>query len=552
MSNYKISHRLGFLVAVLLLGTIAIGFAGIFVNNYEYQKTSFRSERAKMIDGSIDIARNAQVNFKIQIQEWKNILIRGQNNQANFDKYRQAFVEQGKQTQQLLQILQTLFHDLGLDSQAVVKVQVALSELEKRYLNSLQQYDISDNASLHRVDQLVTGLDREPTEMMDVLVEDTLNYMQKISSSAAELDSKDYQFTSILLWGGMVLSVLFSLVITWLVLRSILLPLKKAVVIAQKVTEGDLFSFEAEQSDTPSHRCRDEVRQLLATLQKMSLELKSIVFDVRQGAESVSGAAAQIASSTDDLSARTESQASALQETAASIEQLAATVHQNSDNAFQANKLAQTTAEQAKAGGQLVTEVVKTMSAIDSSSKQVSDIIEVINTIAFQTNILALNAAVEAARAGEQGRGFAVVAGEVRNLAQRSADAAKEIKVLIDHSVHTIHSGNQLVEQAGASIQAIVEGIYDVSNLVHEISTASQEQSLGIDQANIAVSQMEQTTQQNVALVEESAAASKSLQVQAQQLLETVSFFTLTQPNMIQTESQNGSHTNAPFSDLPR
>nr|WED69591.1 methyl-accepting chemotaxis protein [Pectobacterium colocasium] len=272
---------------------------------------------------------------------------------------------------------------------------------------------------------------------------------------------------------------------------------------------------------------RDEAAQLLHALQDMTVRLRTIVGEVRQGSESIAGASSQLAAGNIDLSSRTEEQASALQETAASIEQLSSTVRQNADNARQANQLAQSTTQQAQSGGQLVTEVVETMGAIDSSSKKIVDIIGVIDSIAFQTNILALNAAVEAARAGEQGRGFAVVASEVRSLAQRSASAAKEIKELIDRSVQTVEAGNRLVVQAGASIQDIVNGVRKVSDLVGEISSASNEQTMGIEQVNVAVNQMEVTTQQNASLVNEASAATQSLQQQAAQLAETVSQFRL-------------------------
>ncbi|WP_233981100.1 methyl-accepting chemotaxis protein [Pectobacterium versatile] len=317
-----------------------------------------------------------------------------------------------------------------------------------------------------------------------------------------------------------VLSAIIGGLIAWVLTRSIVQPLARAVRATQAVAAGDL-------THNVQPEGRDEAAQLLHALQDMTVRLRSIVGEVRQGSESIAGASSQLAAGNIDLSSRTEEQASALQETAASIEQLSSTVRQNADNARQANQLAQSTTQQAQSGGQLVTEVVETMGAIDSSSKKIVDIIGVIDSIAFQTNILALNAAVEAARAGEQGRGFAVVASEVRSLAQRSASAAKEIKELIDRSVQTVEAGNRLVVQAGASIQDIVNGVRKVSDLVGEISSASNEQTMGIEQVNVAVNQMEVTTQQNASLVNEASAATQSLQQQAAQLAETVSQFRL-------------------------
>ncbi|PWC21689.1 hypothetical protein DDT52_05035 [Brenneria roseae subsp. roseae] len=340
--------------------------------------------------------------------------------------------------------------------------------------------------------------------------------IDQMGESINQSASQGYLFLGIM---GL-LSAAVGALVAWMLTRSIVQPLARAVQATQAVAAGDLtYAIQPEG--------RDEAAQLLHALQDMTVRLRTIVGEVRQGSESIAGASSQLAAGNIDLSSRTEEQASALQETAASIEELSATVRQNADNARQANQLAQATTGQAQSGGQLVTEVVETMGAIDASSKKIVDIIGVIDSIAFQTNILALNAAVEAARAGEQGRGFAVVASEVRSLAQRSASAAKEIKELIDHSVETVEAGNRLVEQAGVSIQEIVNGVRRVSDLVGEISSASNEQTLGIEQVNVAVNQMEVTTQQNASLVNEASSATQSLQQQAAQLAQTVSIFLL-------------------------
>ncbi|GAB7258670.1 MULTISPECIES: methyl-accepting chemotaxis protein [Dickeya] len=325
-----------------------------------------------------------------------------------------------------------------------------------------------------------------------------------------------YLFLGVL---GLMITLIGSL-LAWMLTRSIVRPLQTAVQVTNSVARGDLTAEILPQG-------RDELAQLQHALQDMTGQLRTVVGEVREGAEAIAGASSQLSAGNQDLSNRTDEQSSALQETAASIEQLTSTVRQNADNARQANQLAQDTANQAQSGGQLVSEVVQTMGAIDSSSKKIVDIIGVIDSIAFQTNILALNAAVEAARAGEQGRGFAVVASEVRNLAQRSASAAREIKELISHSVETVDAGNRLVEKAGVSIQGIVDGVRKVSELVGEISVASQEQSLGIEQVNQAINKMEQTTLQNASLVREGYNATQSLQQQAEQLKQVVSIFHL-------------------------
>jgi methyl-accepting chemotaxis protein len=289
--------------------------------------------------------------------------------------------------------------------------------------------------------------------------------------------------------------------------------------LANAIADADLSSAIAVRpGDTTS---------VVAAMARMQQALTTIVGSVRGNADSVSTASAEIAQGNNDLSSRTEQQASALEETAASMEQLGATVRQNADNARQANQLALSASTVAVQGGEVVGLVVETMKGINDSSRRISDIIQVIDGIAFQTNILALNAAVEAARAGEQGRGFAVVASEVRSLAGRSADAAKEIKSLINASVERVEHGTTLVDQAGSTMTEVVGSIRRVTDIMGEISAASNEQSLGVSQIGEAVTQMDQVTQQNAALVEEMAAAASSLKSQAQDLVQTVSVFKL-------------------------
>ena len=320
--------------------------------------------------------------------------------------------------------------------------------------------------------------------------------------------------------GGLALTVLLGLFIARTLTRAISGGVSYAASLTRKVAQGDLSS-----SINPN--TQDEIGQLLHALRDMQGSLAQLVTRVRQGSEGVANASSEIAQGNSDLSARTESQASALEQTAASMEQLGSTVRQNADNARQANQLAQSASSVAVQGGEVVAQVVHTMKGINDSARKIHDIISVIDGIAFQTNILALNAAVEAARAGEQGRGFAVVAAEVRSLAGRSAEAAKEIKALITDSVSRVEQGSTLVDQAGSTMNEVVTAIRRVTDIMGEISTASSEQSAGVAQVGEAVTQMDQSTQQNAALVEQMAAAASSLKSQSQDLVQTVALFRL-------------------------
>jgi methyl-accepting chemotaxis protein len=367
----------------------------------------------------------------------------------------------------------------------------------------------------------------EFTKTIDGLFEFNSLAMQAMTGAldqrVGNLHRTEFMMLGLLLVGmGVAVSLSFVFV------RSITLPVREAVTVARAVADGDL------QVQVPV-RGSNELGQLMLALSEMKDHLAQVVRKVREGSEGVATASAEIDSGNHDLSARTESQASSLEETAASMEQLSDTVKQNATSAAQANQLAMSASTVAVKGGDVVGKVVETMKHINDSSKQIADIISVIDGIAFQTNILALNAAVEAARAGEQGRGFAVVASEVRSLAGRSAKAAKEIKTLITASVDRVAQGTALVDQAGATMTEVVASIRRVTDIMSQISAASNEQSLGVSQVGQAVTQMDQVTQENAALVEQMAAAASSLKSQAQELVHTVATFKL-----------DGSATSAP------
>ena len=340
-----------------------------------------------------------------------------------------------------------------------------------------------------------------------------------IDATARDIDAVATTSRNLLL-GLAALALAFGVLCAWLLTIGIVRPLRMAVSVARRVADGDLTA----QIDASA---TDETGQLLLALKDMNGSLLTIVAEVRGGTDSIATSSTEIAAGNQDLSSRTEQQAGSLEETASSMEELTSTVKQNADNARQANQLAASASQVAVKGGEVVAQVVGTMESINASSNKIVDIIAVIDGIAFQTNILALNAAVEAARAGEQGRGFAVVASEVRNLAQRSASAAKEIKTLIGASVEQVHAGSKLVAEAGSTMNDIVSSVQRVSDIISEITAASSEQSAGIDEINRAIGQMDAVTQQNAALVEEAAAAAESMQNQAHSLAQIVSVFKL-------------------------
>ncbi|MBV7459035.1 MULTISPECIES: methyl-accepting chemotaxis protein [unclassified Acidovorax] len=506
----KLSLKLPLAFTVSLLLLFAAALFGISRLNQAldtYQTTvaqSFEHER---------MAADMLNNFKVQVQEWKNVLLRGKD-PAQLTRYWAAFEKQEKAIKDEAQKLVVALPP-GEGRERVQQFAQAHERMGAAYRKGFEAFKAADHDP-QAGDKAVAGMDREPSQLLD----QAGGLIAKASSEVAERAAKAAQrATTISL---VVMLVVCALGIAGAIAfsRTVVNPLDNAVRVSQAVASGDLTVARQVQG-------KDEIALLLNALHDMQISLSHVVSNVRNNADSVAAASTEIAQGNNDLSARTEQQASALEETSASMEELSSTVQANAENARTANQLAVSASTVAVQGGDVVAEVVTTMKGINDSSKKIADIISVIDGIAFQTNILALNAAVEAARAGEQGRGFAVVASEVRNLAQRSADAAKEIKTLIHASVERVELGTTLVDKAGATMSEVVSAIRRVTDIVGEISAASSEQSAGVAQVGDAITEMDQATQQNAALVEQSAAAADSLKVQAQQLVQAVAVFRL-------------------------
>jgi methyl-accepting chemotaxis protein-1 (serine sensor receptor) len=495
---------------MVILVAVGAGIFGIFqldraVRTYD-----------RIIEG--DFANNQataemQILFKTQVQEWKDTLLRGRDPQA-LARHWEAFQEKERQVDETAIRLMSALPE-GEAKSLVTRFKEAHATMGEKYRKGYEAFE-GARFDPSAGDSAVKGMDRAPSELLsqarEKILADTGVAIGQAKREASQAAWISIAVMLCALGGGAVAGILIS--------RSITRSLRKAVEAAEAVAAGDLTS----NIDVPG---ADEVGRLLAALQAMNQNLSGIVFQVRDGVESVNMASGEIAAGNQDLSGRTEQQASNLEETAASMEQLTSTVNTSADNARQANQLATSASEAAARGGEVVGRVVSTMQEIAFASKKMAEIINVIDGIAFQTNILALNAAVEAARAGEQGRGFAVVAGEVRSLAQRSAQAAREIKGMIEDSTQKVDAGSRLVSDAGASMEEIVGQVRRVTDLMGEITSAVVEQSSGIGQVNQAVTEMDRVTQQNAALVEQIAAAAASLKDQTAKVAGVVSIFKL-------------------------
>ncbi len=554
MANISIKARLIGLVIMLILITVGTGVFGMMSTQNIVSHLKADARQQQDISYAASLGQRAQIEFKTQIQEWKNILLRG-NDSAQFDKYKKRFDQRSTTVQENLSSLTDILDEYDLDTDPVDEVKSSHLTLKKKYDEALKKFDKNDSAAGKAVDSLVKGVDRpigDAFEEMGYFIGDTVDeFVEESEMIAVEKEARTRNINI----ASIVVAAVASIILGLLLIRSIVNPLNQIIQVTERLAEGDMTtSIEAVG--------KSEISKLQHSLATMADKLRYVIRQVRTSAGGVSTSTDEISKANLELSSRTEEQAASIEETSASMEQITEKVQQNSESATQAVALANSAREKAEQGSEVAQTAVNAINEIKTSSEKVADIISVIDEIAFQTNLLALNASIEAERAGEQGRGFSVVANEVQKLAQRSADAANEIKVLIKNSTSKVEEGTELVVRSSKMLEEIVKTSNETNELVQNISGASQEQATALAQVNTTISQLEEVTQYNAAMVEQTSAASSSMNDEAKTLTKLVSFFkfekeesnTLTEEDeevrvISSPSSQQGQVKNSPGND---
>ena len=502
LKNLKIGTRLFALTGVMALTMLGIGWLGFRSLGHTMTNLQASLDQAATVTHATDGARDTQVEFKKQVQAWKDLLIRG-HAKSDYDKYYGTFTEQEAIVQRQLGSLRDTLKVLNLDVSHVDRLQRDLLALGDQYRTALKAYDPTKPMSIQRVDSMVRGVDHGPTESMDTLVD---NVIRDGNSKLGVRAANDYSAVRASFFMALMVSIVIVLVLAVFLIRSVTQPIGELVQVADRVSRGDLRQVQG----TPT---ADETGQLLSAMKRMTESLASMVEQVRSSASALSSAAGQVAASSAELSQGTSEQAASVEETTASLEEMNASITQNAEHSRQTERMALQGATDAETSGQVVGETTTAMQTI-------AEKISIIEDIAYQTNLLALNAAIEAARAGEHGKGFAVVATEVRRLAERSQAAANEISGLASTSV-------AVAERSGTLLTALVPAIRKTADLVQEVAAASREQAAGVTQINRAMGQVDAVTQRNASAAEELASTAEEMSAQAESLQQLMSTFKL-------------------------